>query len=64
VAGSYGTVQVNSGKIVAGDGLIPLDSKASDPRTQLSREEILAKIKRGEAVSREDLLRAMGEQGK
>ncbi|MCE9597910.1 MAG: hypothetical protein K8S54_08070 [Spirochaetia bacterium] len=59
--GNYGTVRLTNGSIKPGDALVPIAAKPGVV-SQLTREQILEKVRRGEAVSREDLLRAMGDQ--
>ncbi|MBL8021588.1 MAG: hypothetical protein JNM27_18095 [Leptospirales bacterium] len=59
--GNYASMKILAGALKPGDVVVPVGAKPGAV-TQLTREQILEKVRRGEAVSREDLLRAMGDQ--
>ncbi len=61
VAGDYVSIAIAKGALKPGDGLVSMDAK-EDYRRPITKEEVLEKLRRGEAVPREDLIRALGDK--
>lgn len=61
VAGDYVSLAITKGALRPGNGLVSVDAK-EDYRRPMTKEEVLEKLRRGEAVPREDLIRALGDK--
>lgn len=61
VAGEYVTLAIGKGTLKPGEALVSADAK-EDYRRALSKEEVLEKLRKGEPVAREDLIRALGDK--
>jgi hypothetical protein len=61
VAGDYVSIAITRGALKPGDGLVSMDAK-EDYRRPMTKEEVLEKLRKGEAVPREDLIRALGDK--
>lgn len=61
VAGEYVSLSISKGTVRPGQAFVSQDAK-EDYRRQLSKEEVLEKLRKGESVPREDLIRALGDK--
>lgn len=61
VAGEYVTLSIGKGALKPGDAMVSADAR-EDYRRQLTKEEVLEKLRKGEPVPREDLIRALGDK--